>query len=128
MTTMPHAASRWDIIVVGAGHNGLTAGALLARAGLAPLVVDLRAGPGRHELADVHGRLPGPHGAAQRRRRPLRHPAPRRRAVPPEPGPALTGSDRICGDPGAPGDFADRTICLRPAVLLPLGCQRGTIH
>ena len=33
---------RCDVIVVGAGHNGLTAGALLARAGLATLVVERR--------------------------------------------------------------------------------------
>jgi phytoene dehydrogenase-like protein len=36
------AASQWDAIVVGAGHNGLTAGALLARAGLATLVLEKR--------------------------------------------------------------------------------------
>jgi phytoene dehydrogenase-like protein len=33
---------RWDVIVVGAGHNGLTAGAMLARAGLATLVLERR--------------------------------------------------------------------------------------
>ena len=33
---------RWDAIVVGAGHNGLTAGAMLARAGLATLVLERR--------------------------------------------------------------------------------------
>ena len=32
----------WGAIVVGAGHNGLTAGALLARAGLATLVLERR--------------------------------------------------------------------------------------
>jgi phytoene dehydrogenase-like protein len=32
----------WDVIIVGAGHNGLTAGALLARAGLATLVLERR--------------------------------------------------------------------------------------
>jgi phytoene dehydrogenase-like protein len=32
----------WDAIVVGAGHNGLTAGALLAKAGLATLVLERR--------------------------------------------------------------------------------------
>src|SRR5438552_5801767 len=42
MPTSPQAATRWDVIVVGAGHNGLTAGALLARAGLATLVVERR--------------------------------------------------------------------------------------
>ena len=36
------ASPRWDVIVVGAGHNGLTAGALLAQAGLATLVVEAR--------------------------------------------------------------------------------------
>jgi phytoene dehydrogenase-like protein len=36
------AVPRWDVIVVGAGHNGLTAGALLAQAGLGTLVVEAR--------------------------------------------------------------------------------------
>jgi phytoene dehydrogenase-like protein len=36
------AGGGWDAIVVGAGHNGLTAGALLARAGLATLVLERR--------------------------------------------------------------------------------------
>lgn len=36
------AGSQWEVIVVGAGHNGLTAGALLARAGLATLVLERR--------------------------------------------------------------------------------------
>jgi phytoene dehydrogenase-like protein len=40
---MPEPRStRYDVVVVGAGHNGLTAGALLARAGLATLVVERR--------------------------------------------------------------------------------------
>src|SRR5215468_2519752 len=42
MPTIPQAATRWDVIVVGAGHNGLTAGAMLARAGLATLVLERR--------------------------------------------------------------------------------------
>jgi phytoene dehydrogenase-like protein len=42
MPILPQAAARWDVIVVGAGHNGLTAGALLARAGLSTLVVERR--------------------------------------------------------------------------------------
>ena len=42
MLTTPQAATRWDVIVVGAGHNGLTAGALLARAGLSTLVLERR--------------------------------------------------------------------------------------
>jgi len=43
MLTPAQARTRWDVIVVGAGHNGLTAGAFLARAGLATLVVERRA-------------------------------------------------------------------------------------
>ncbi len=35
-------ARHWDAIVVGAGHNGLTAGAMLARAGLRVLAVERR--------------------------------------------------------------------------------------
>jgi phytoene dehydrogenase-like protein len=42
MPIPPPPAARWDVVVVGAGHNGLTAGALLARAGLATLVVERR--------------------------------------------------------------------------------------
>lgn len=42
MSTPPQAGTRWDAIVVGAGHNGLTAGALLARAGLSTLVLERR--------------------------------------------------------------------------------------
>jgi phytoene dehydrogenase-like protein len=42
MSHPPLTATPWDVIVVGAGHNGLTAGALLARAGLATLVVERR--------------------------------------------------------------------------------------
>jgi len=36
------ARTTWDVVVVGAGHNGLTAGAMLARAGLSTLVVERR--------------------------------------------------------------------------------------
>jgi phytoene dehydrogenase-like protein len=35
-------ARRWDIVVVGAGHNGLTAAAYLARAGQSVLVLERR--------------------------------------------------------------------------------------
>jgi phytoene dehydrogenase-like protein len=42
MLTGNQARTRWDVVVVGAGHNGLTAGAMLARAGLATLVVERR--------------------------------------------------------------------------------------
>jgi phytoene dehydrogenase-like protein len=42
MITSTQARARWDVVVVGAGHNGLTAGAMLAKAGLATLVVERR--------------------------------------------------------------------------------------
>jgi phytoene dehydrogenase-like protein len=42
MLNASQARTTWDVVVVGAGHNGLTAGAMLARAGLTTLVVERR--------------------------------------------------------------------------------------
>jgi phytoene dehydrogenase-like protein len=42
MLTGTQAQVKWDVVVVGAGHNGLTAGAMLAKAGLSTLVVERR--------------------------------------------------------------------------------------
>ena len=39
MLTGTQAGTRRDVIVVGAGHNGPTAGAMLARAGLSTLLL-----------------------------------------------------------------------------------------
>ena len=42
MTTADLTARRWDAVIVGAGHNGLTAAAYLARAGRSVLVLERR--------------------------------------------------------------------------------------
>lgn len=49
------AESRYDVVVVGAGIGGLTAGALLARAGRKVLVVDGEREPGGYARALVRG-------------------------------------------------------------------------
>jgi phytoene dehydrogenase-like protein len=40
ITVTDAARRRWDVVVVGAGHNGLVAGLVLARAGLGVLVIE----------------------------------------------------------------------------------------
>jgi phytoene dehydrogenase-like protein len=47
---------RYDVVVIGAGVGGLTAGALLARAGLSVLVVEAEQRPGGHARALRDGR------------------------------------------------------------------------
>ena len=42
MTTAAMTTRRWDAVIVGAGHNGLTAAAYLARAGRSVLVLERR--------------------------------------------------------------------------------------
>ena len=41
-------AGRYDVIVIGAGHNGLAAAAYLAKAGHSVLVGGTQRPPGRH--------------------------------------------------------------------------------
>jgi phytoene dehydrogenase-like protein len=48
-------AAQRDVVVIGAGHNGLVAAAMIARAGLKPLVLESRAGVGgRAVTKEIH--------------------------------------------------------------------------
>ncbi len=40
VTTAPQGAEKWEVIIIGAGGGGLSAGATLARAGVKPLVLE----------------------------------------------------------------------------------------
>jgi phytoene dehydrogenase-like protein len=54
-------ANRYDVVVVGAGHNGLVAGGYLAKAGLRTLILERRESVGgAAALATTFGRLRGP--------------------------------------------------------------------
>jgi prolycopene isomerase len=53
--TVEARADAYDVIVIGGGMGGLTAGALLARAGKHVLVVDANGQPGGYTRAIVHG-------------------------------------------------------------------------
>jgi phytoene dehydrogenase-like protein len=50
--------SAWDAIVIGGGHNGLVAGARLARAGGRTVVLEARSKTGGAAATDAPG--PGP--------------------------------------------------------------------
>ena len=48
--------STWDAIVIGGGHNGLVAGAYLARAGARTVVLEARDKVGGAAATDAPGR------------------------------------------------------------------------
>jgi phytoene dehydrogenase-like protein len=47
--------SAWDAIVIGGGHNGLVAGAYLARAGARTIVLEARSKTGGAAATDAPG-------------------------------------------------------------------------
>ncbi len=57
------AERRWDAIIVGAGHNGLSCAAYLARAGKRVLVVERASALAVHAPSKNHGRVCGCHRA-----------------------------------------------------------------
>ena len=54
---MPDIADSYDVIIIGAGHNGLTAGTYLQRAGYRVLVTDRQATAGG--LSQATNVIPG---------------------------------------------------------------------
>jgi phytoene dehydrogenase-like protein len=48
--------SAWDVIVIGGGHNGLVAGAYLARSGARVVVLEARSKTGGAATTDAPGR------------------------------------------------------------------------
>jgi phytoene dehydrogenase-like protein len=51
-------AGGWDAIVIGGGHNGLVAGAYLAKAGARTVVLEARHKTGGAAATDAPGRRP----------------------------------------------------------------------
>jgi phytoene dehydrogenase-like protein len=49
-------AATWDTIVIGGGHNGLVAGAYLAKAGARTVVLEARHKTGGAAATDTRGR------------------------------------------------------------------------
>ena len=120
---------RYDIVIVGAGHNGLTAAFYLARAGLRTLVLERRELVGRRvrDRGDRAGRprlddlLHREHAAARDRRRPR----PRRTRA--ADGPVRAGvAGRVRGSPRAAVVVDARTH--RRGDPPDLGARRGRVR